>query len=1192
MRTVNKITINLKWVLVAITPFIMATAPLPVPLPAPTGSHSLAICTSGGVIGFGSNSACQLGTGSSSYNEDPPIPTSSIGNIVMVSEGASHSLALQDDGTVWVWGDNSQGQAAQSNLAVDVCTPEAVSSLGCAVAVSAGGAFSMALLADGTVWTWGDNLNGQLGNGNAPTDSHTPVQVTGITTATAISAGSAHAMALLEDGTVKVWGYGSDGQMGNNSTTTTNPSAVTASISGIVKIEAGGNHCLALQNTGKLYVWGDNLKGQLGLGFHPTDQLTPVSSAISSGTIIDMAAGIDHTLILKSNGTMRVCGHNAKLQLGISSGTIYNSGQNGPTISGIVDIATSSSHDHNLAVTSSGALYTWGNNDRGQLGVGSGSGSEYIPQHVNYSGSGVCSVKPSVDIQPQPCCVAVEDDDRTVIGTNGGTVTFTTSQTYTGLEMAIFGTVVLNGGTHYFNGCDVVMGKDAKIIVKSGVRLYIRTNSHLYACGDMWDGIYVEDNGLVFVQSGSLIEDAEVALDIDKNGKYYAVDATFNRNYIHIRHIGPTSSGNNPYRVVRSKFLCQTTASIDPYNPVHTNLLPPRQNEFTWTQITATNVGKLRLGSSGNGNIFDHAVFGIIASGVTDVEVLYNDFNDVGWFSTYVTNAPNVSGAQIDINYNTYDKSIYPIYCYDNDTTVRTKITYNTIDFAGMSATPYEKVGITVEEITPATEHNTANFLDVSHNNILNAPMGIELMNLQGDLFTTDAALYIGDNYITHSKDASYATGSGIKTNYVTQGAFIRDTVTHPSGHVNWWETGMRFSHGSANAIICNTTHDVGRGMFFDGWQSDTEFINNTMDNNQTGLFLNWAVIGQQGSAGNPWDNRWLGTSWSGSDPNTHVEGTDGTLSPFYVRPSTPYNPQYNTDGSSGIPLTINTTSGSWGNGCGTITGASFKTDGTQSNGNENLLSILELPEPETDRERSLQYMGRYSLYRKLLTDAEVASSEPELQSFFEEHNAGNMGVLHRAVVDFRAARNGSEMEPSLTALQNVQPENRVEQTLTDVFTVLYAHASDLAAMDAESENRLRDIAQLCPLDHGFGVYTARAALLKLDTLPKHYTSECERVPSPEQMSEKRGVEENQESFLVYPNPNHGAFTLNYSLDEFEDGAVKVYDLIGKQVLGQKLNSDAGTVEIVLSELNSGIYILKVDVDGENRFSERISILK
>lgn len=200
-----------------------------------------------------------------------------------------------------------------------------------------------------------------------------------------------------------------------------------------------------------------------------------------------------------------------------------------------------------------------------------------------------------------------------------------------------------------------------------------------------------------------------------------------------------------------------------------------------------------------------------------------------------------------------------------------------------------------------------------------------------------------------------------------------------------------------------------------------------------------------------------------------------------------------------------------------------------------------------------------------------------------------NTGLLHRTLKGFRAARNG-EAE-ALADLNVVQPDNLVEQTLKDVFSILYAHATDLTTLDENSEARLREIAKLCPLDHGFGVYTARAALLKLDTLPAHYFAECERVPSPEQISEKKLEEkEGDGQFRVYPNPSDGTFDLNYALTEQETGVVEIYSAMGQLVYTLPLQPGAQSSRMTMEHVANGIYHLRVTVNGESRMTTKLII--
>jgi alpha-tubulin suppressor-like RCC1 family protein len=1164
------------------------------------GNHTLTICANGQLNAFGRNASGQLGLGPSfaAAKYETPQSVSGMTDVVCTAVGESHSLVALEDGTVWAWGSNGSGSIGQpypSVLMVD--TPVQVILPGCAVAVSAGLSFSLALLADGTIWSWGTDLVGQLGNDLPVSYTYgTPQQVSGITNAIAISAGSQHGMALLATGTVKTWGAGTSGELGNSAWINKyTPVAVTsvAGFSDIIKIDAGGSHCIALTGSNQVFTWGSDFHGQIGDGLPYTDKFEPqlISLLSASGTVTDVAAGANFSIVIRSDGSTRACGSNVAQELTKCSPTTdQHTPVAGYAFPSTGELSVASTTSHGVYINGAGQLYTWGKNFYGNTGNGTSSGSVCNPVLINGGGSGICSMIPSEDNHPQPCCVAVREDSRIQLGASGNQ-TYSGGFNYIGQNLSINNTITLQSGAYYFTSSDVVCWKDAKIVVKSSASLYIRTNSHLYACGDMWDGIYVEDGGTVYVYSGSIIEDAEVAIDVDKNGRYYLVDATLNKNYIHLRHTGPATV--SPFRVLRSKFLCQVSAT----NAIHTNLLPPRQNEFTATQIIATNVNKLYVGSSGNGNKFDYATFGVMVNGVTDVEVLYSDFDDVS-AGTYVTNTPNVSGAQIDINYNTYDKSIYPIFCYDNDVEVRAHITDNTINFNGMVSPPQVMTGITYQEITAASGYDPVNpsnsqynYVDITNNNIYNAPCGIQLVNLTGDQTAPTAKLYIGENYITHTKIPNDGQ-AGIKTANVRKGVFKANEVKHPSGSVNWWETGIRISDGYGNALTCNNTHQVGRGIFLDGSQTpDTRLIQNTMEANQIGLFLNWSVIGPQGVSGDPRDNQWLGTSWSGSNPNTHVEGTSGLLSPFYVRPSSPYNPQFNNDGNGGIALTISTTSGTWGGGCIYTSGASFKTDGALGEDTEDLLSLIAAEEPQTERERSLQFMGHYNIYDMLFADAELASTNSELETFVADRNADNMGKLHQVVANFGSARGENAETEDADILYAIQPQNLVEQTLKDVFGILYANATDLGQLNADSEVRLREIAQLCPLDYGFGVYTARAALIKLDTLPKNYLSECERVSSPEQMSKKRELEDSNVLFSLYPNPNNGTFNLNYVLNEGETGTVEVFSAIGQQIYSAVLQSGSESQGIGLSGTSNGIYQVRVTVNGDVRLSSKLVIL-
>jgi alpha-tubulin suppressor-like RCC1 family protein len=284
-------------------------------------SHSVALTEDGGVYAWGYNSYGQLGN-SANTTSKVPVAVSALGSkAVAVAAGADFSLALTEAGKVYAWGYNLFGQlgngtTTNSNAPVEV---SALAGKG-VVAISAGGGFALALTADGAVYAWGQNVLGQLGNGTYVGTVTTPAQVTGFSgrTVVAISCGASHALALTADGAVYTWGYNYDGQLGNGTTTASNrPAEVTAlSGQGVSALQAGTYHSLALTESGTVYAWGRNNEGQLGDNSQ-TNRLTPVAvGGLSGRGVIELSAGEAHTLALLADGSALICGTNERSVLG------------------------------------------------------------------------------------------------------------------------------------------------------------------------------------------------------------------------------------------------------------------------------------------------------------------------------------------------------------------------------------------------------------------------------------------------------------------------------------------------------------------------------------------------------------------------------------------------------------------------------------------------------------------------------------------------------------------------------------------------------------------------------------------------------------------------------------------------------------------------------------------------------------
>jgi alpha-tubulin suppressor-like RCC1 family protein len=271
--------------------------------------HSLALKNDGTVWAWGWNDFGQLGDGT--FNESHiPVQVQNLSGVTAIATGDNLSLALKNDGTIWTWGQNGNGQlgdgtTTNQNKPVQVVSgePPPNNYLSGVQAMDAGTNHSLALKGNGlvacfivpscTVWAWGQNGNGQLGDGTFM-ERHIPVRVQNLSGVKAIASGSFHSLALKNDGTVWAWGQNDRGQLGDGHTTNQNTPVPAQNISGVAAIASHDAHSLALKNDGTVWAWGWNDFGQLGDG-HTTNQNTPVPAQNISG-VAAIATGLSHSL--------------------------------------------------------------------------------------------------------------------------------------------------------------------------------------------------------------------------------------------------------------------------------------------------------------------------------------------------------------------------------------------------------------------------------------------------------------------------------------------------------------------------------------------------------------------------------------------------------------------------------------------------------------------------------------------------------------------------------------------------------------------------------------------------------------------------------------------------------------------------------------------------------------------------------
>ena len=324
---------------------------------------------------WGLNNYGQLGTNNTTPGTgiSSPVQTVSGGtNWKQVAGGNRHTAAIKTDGTLWLWGFNTSGELGDNTTTSRSSPVQTVSAGTNWKQVSSGSFHTAAIKTDGTLWLWGLNSNGELGTNNT-TNRSSPVQtVSAGTNWKQVSMGSFHTAAIKTDGTLWVWGRNNYGQLGDN--TVTNRSSPVQTISAGTnwkQVSVGYRHTAAIKTDGTLWVWGRNAYGQLGDNTI-THKSSPVQT-VSGGTNWKQvscggnSSGGNHTAAIKTDGTLWLWGFNGQGQLGDSTTTSRSSpvqttsgGTNWKQVAG--------GNLHTAAIKTDGTLWLWGDNNSGELG--------------------------------------------------------------------------------------------------------------------------------------------------------------------------------------------------------------------------------------------------------------------------------------------------------------------------------------------------------------------------------------------------------------------------------------------------------------------------------------------------------------------------------------------------------------------------------------------------------------------------------------------------------------------------------------------------------------------------------------------------------------------------------------------------------------------------------------------------------
>ncbi|MGC5327205.1 Ig-like domain-containing protein [Brevibacillus sp. SYSU BS000544] len=344
---------------------------------------NVAVKEDGTVWAWGRNTEGELGDGSTT-SVILPKKIRDLKGITDLAAGYTYALALDEEQHVWAWGSNESGQLGDGTT-VAKRTPVEVKGLKDVVDVAAGRYHSAALDEDGNLWSWGDNTYGQLGDGTNSGQS-APAKIKGLSKVTALSVGTFHSAAVLDDGSVFTWGFNGEGILGIGDGPNSPSPVEVLGLTSVVDVAAGWRHTLALRSNGTVYSWGRNGEGQLGDGTNVTKDRPVKVEGLSD--VVAIAAGHDASYAVKKDGSLWAWGSNYSSHLGdgTSDKRLTPVQVVGPNQSGVLKdvISVSAGESHAMAVDEEGNVFGWGSNNGGQLGYDSAQASP-SPVKINHN---------------------------------------------------------------------------------------------------------------------------------------------------------------------------------------------------------------------------------------------------------------------------------------------------------------------------------------------------------------------------------------------------------------------------------------------------------------------------------------------------------------------------------------------------------------------------------------------------------------------------------------------------------------------------------------------------------------------------------------------------------------------------------------------------------------------------------------
>lgn len=709
-------------------------------------------------------------------------------------------------------------------------------------------------------------------------------------------------------------------------------------------------------------------------------------------------------------------------------------------------------------------------------------------------------------------------------------------------------------------------------------------------------------------QNGILLDNVGATINPSTTPTYYSIqigDHT-NTSYINIfdnLRLGITATNSNVkvyqnifqnthYRTFHGFFdgVAIDASSTDGYNNYLTTKAPApftlsRNNKFyDCTYAVRTN------------NIFELNASNMLVQSTQTTSGSYQQgkhgvYSTTNRFKQYDLSNNSIYNIEFPIAFNTtYGAVNFGASSYTNTQYAGTaNLSYNTIApvVSGAIGSQFVSDAITASNILSAGSTQTlltGSKINVAGNIIKNVYRGVS-----GSNFATPP-MYTAGNTVTLNVDPLGGTQWGITNVACNNSTITTSNVLGP----NTTNTGITAVYAGLNnsiTVTCNTVSTTYQGFEFSGSNPATIWKGNSMQNHIRGMILNYtATIGQQGSAGNPIDNKWNGTWTFLTHYHTWTDnGTFATGSTLYTRSVSPYIPTLN-DGNptpnSYQACCTNTTTGSYscGGGGGNLMSGG---EGSEEMAYMSLLENMAGYETETkDGFNPSNFIAQYQLYRTLENNPALQTTSKTLGDFYTNNKTASYGKLLDAEIDLA---NGNYSSAS-SVLSSISTKNNIE-TNYESFYNLYAKYYTKAYTDNDN-TALLTLANKCPFLEGEVIYQARALYNVINSTVESFKDNCPvedntnaRLTNSKPISDVHAWNAN-----IYPNPASNELFIN-STKESEEIKVIITDVNGRTIADHFVNTNGFTANVKLN-MNSGIYIVTLSNQNNEKVIKKLVVTK